>query len=209
MHRRIFVPAAIALCAAGIAAILICRPAPTALAASAQRPLYDKDGNLLPPTNYREWIYLTSGIDMSYTSSANPDHSVFDNVFVNREAYEDFLKTGIWPDKTEMVLEVREAKDRGSINLRGHYQGTDLMGLEVHVKDAARFPGKWAFFDFDSPAKTGTLIPEKAPCYSCHAAHGAVDTTFVQFYPTLLPIAQQKHTLSKAFMDESADSGVK
>ena len=40
------------------------------------------------------------------------------------------------------------------------------------------------------------MIPTAADCYSCHAAHAAVDTTFVQFYPTLLPIAQaQGHAL--------------
>jgi len=31
-------------------------------------------------------------------------------------------------------------------------------------------------------------------CYSCHSAHAAVDTTFVQFYPTLAPIAKAKGT---------------
>lgn len=203
MHRKIFAPAAaVAVCSAAFTGIFLSRPARAAKASPMQTPAYDKDGNLLGPANYREWVYLTSGIDMSYTAGANSDHSMFDNVFVNREAYDAFLKTGTWPDKTEMVLEVREAKDRGSINLRGHYQGTQLMGFEVHVKDESRFPGKWAFFDFDSPTGTGTLIPQKAPCYSCHAAHGAVDTTFVQFYPTLLPIAQQKQTLSKAFIEE-------
>ncbi len=210
MHRNILVSAtAITLCVAGIAVVLFCKPPRPALAASTEGPVYDNKGNLQGPANYREWVYLTSGIDMSYTSSANPDHSMFDNVFVNREAYQSFLKTGTWPDKTEIVLEAREAKNRGSINLRGHYQGTELMGFEIHVKDEARFPGKWAFFDFDSPTGTGTLIPQKAPCYSCHAAHGAVDTTFVQFYPTLLPIAQQMHTLNKAFVDENASLGAK
>jgi hypothetical protein len=34
-----------------------------------------------------------------------------------------------------------------------------------------------------------------------------VDTTFVQFYPTLLPIAQEKKTLSEAYLkDEAADA---
>lgn len=80
------------------------------------------------------------------------------------------------------------------------------MGLEVHVKDEARFPGKWAFFSFDSPAKNGTLVPSTAPCYTCHAQHAAVDTTFVQFYPTFLPVARAKGTLSAAFVKESADS---
>jgi hypothetical protein len=175
----------------------------TAIAASSNAPAYDKNGNLLPPTNYREWTYLSTGIDMSYVPKP-ADMSMFDNVFVNPEAYRSFLQTGTWPDKTVLVLEVREARDRGSINLQGHYQGTKIMGLEVHVKDEARFPGKWAFFDFDSPTGTGTLIPDKAPCYTCHLAHGAVDTTFVQFYPTLLPVAQNKGTLSPSYLKEEA-----
>lgn len=207
MHRKIraFV-AVVTVLSAAIAVFLACRPAPIALAATAPTLSYDRDGKLLAPENYREWIYVTSGIDMSYTASSSPDHSMFDNVFVDPAAYQSFLKTGTWPDKTMMVLEVRGAQSRGSINLRGHYQGTDVMGFEVHVKDEARFPGKWAFFDFDSPTGKGTLIPQGAPCYSCHLAHGAVDTTFVQFYPTLLPIAQKKNTLSEAFLKENAAS---
>jgi hypothetical protein len=130
--------------------------------------------------------------------------TMFDNVFVNPDAYRNFLTTGTWPDKTILVLEVREAKSKGSINQHGQFQGTQLMGFEVHVKDETRFPGKWAFFDFDSPEKRGTLIPQGAPCYSCHAAHGAVDTTFVQFYPTLLPIAEAKKTLSAAYLKDEA-----
>lgn len=174
-------------------------------AATTDAPAYANNGDLLPLGHYREWIYLSSGIDMSYTPKAEmAGHSMFDNVFVNPAAYRSFLATGTWPDKTVLVLEVREARDKGSINQRGHFQGTELMGFEVHVKDEGRFPGKWAFFDFDSPTKKGTLIPKGAPCYTCHAAHAAVDTTFVQFYPTLFPLAQQKSTLSAEFMKEEA-----
>lgn len=132
---------------------------------------------------------------------------MFDNVFVNPAAYRSFLATGTWPDKTVMVLEVRGAQSKGSINQKGHFQGTEIMGIEVHVKDAARFPGKWAFFDFDSAAKNGSLIPQGAPCYTCHAAHAAVDTTFVQFYPTLLPIAKEKRTLSATYLKEESLAG--
>lgn len=175
-------------------------------AAGGEMPTYAKNGDLLPPAQYREWIYLTSGIDMSYApkTAEMADHSMFDNVFVSPAAYKSFLATGTWPDKTVMVLEVREARSKGSINTRGHYQGTQLMGLEVHVKDEGRFKGNWAFFDFDSPEKNGTFIPEGASCYTCHSAHGAVDTTFVQFYPTLLPLAQKKGTFSTAFLKEEA-----
>lgn len=179
-------------------------------AAATETPAYARNGDLVPLTHYREWIYLSSGIDMSYTPKAEmAGHSMFDNVFVNPEAYRSFLATGTWPDKTVLVLEVREARDKGSINQRGHFQGTDLMSFEVHVKDEARFPGKWAFFDFDSPTKNGTLIPQGAPCYTCHAAHAAVDTTFVQFYPTLLLLAQEKGKLSAEFVKEDGASTVK
>ena len=185
------------------------RPTKTAMAASPAAPAYTRSGELLPPADYRQWIYLTSGIDMSYTpkSAGMQDHSMFDNVFVNQEAYRNFLATGTWPDKTVMVLEAREAKTKGSINQRGHFQGVGVMDLEVHVKDEARFPGKWAFFSFDSPQGNGTLIPQNAPCYACHKDHAAVDTTFVQFYPTLLPVAEKKGTLSAAYRKENADAG--
>jgi hypothetical protein len=79
------------------------------------------------------------------------------------------------------------------------------MDLEFHVKDEKRFPGKWAFFSYDPASGNAGMIPTKASCYSCHAAHAVVDTTFVQFYPTLLPIAQTKGTLSETYLkDETA-----
>ena len=126
---------------------------------------------------------------------------MFDNVFVDPKAYQAFVETGTWPDKTMLVLEVRGAEGKGSINQKGNYQGAEVMGIEVHLKDEARFPGKWAFFTFDN-GKTAKMIPTSAGCYSCHAAHAAVDTTFVQFYPTLLPIAKSKGTLSAAYLKD-------
>ena len=165
---------------------------------------------MLPPANYREWIYLSTGIDMSYSPNAmQMDHSMFDNVFVSPAAYRSFLATGTWPDKTVMVLEVRGANKRGSINQRGQFQSTSVMGIEVHVKDESRFSGKWAFYEFDSLQKNGSLVPEKAPCYTCHAAHGAVDTTFVQFYPTLLPLAKEKNTLSASYLKDESTASAK
>ena len=171
--------------------------------ALAYTPTYTKDGDLAPPLQYREWVYLTSGLDMSYNPKASADMSMFDNVFVNPEAYRAFLATGRWPDKTVMVLESRGAETKGSINQAGHFQSGAVMGLEFHVKDESRFPGKWAFFDIVNESKA-TLIPQGAPCYTCHAAHAAVDTTFVQFYPTLLPIARQKGTLTANYLRDAA-----
>lgn len=168
--------------------------AQSATPAEMRGPLYDKD-QLVLPANYREWIYLSTGFDMSYSAAASPGHHMFDNVFVEPFAYKFFLETGTWPDKTVLVLEVRGARGKGSINQHGNYQDEAVMGLKAHVKDAARFEGGWAFFEFDGHSN-GRLVPHTEDCYSCHASHAAVDSTFVQFYPTLLPLARSKGTLS-------------
>lgn len=171
---------------------------------AAVEPAYDAQGRLQPPAKYREWVYLSSGIDMSYTPKPEMEGmSMFDNVFVNPAAYRAFVATGTWPDKTEMVLENRGAKSRASINQRGNFQDTEIMGFEVHVRDEAKTPGGWAFYEFDNE-KPAEQIPVAAVCYSCHQLHAAVATTFVQFYPTLLPIAKAKKTLSAEYLKELA-----
>ena len=168
---------------------------------SPDNPTYTADHKLELPAHYREWIFLTSGLDMSYTPNpAMTGHSMFDNIFVNPSSYQAFLKTGTWPDKTMFILEVRGAEGPSSINKRGHTQSQDIMGMEIHVKDS-RLEGGWGFFEPDSHT-TATLIKRPVACYQCHEAHGAVDTTFVQFYPTLLGLAKQKNTLSPAYLKE-------
>jgi Cytochrome P460 len=164
-------------------------------------PSYESDGRLKLPAHYREWIFLSSGIDMSY-GAAMSGHSMFDNVFVEPTAYREFVRTGTWPDGTSLVLEVRGASEKGSINKHGKFQTGDLMGLEVHVKDTKRFQGDWAFFSFSGGPGAAKMIPTTEDCYSCHQQHAAVNTTFVQFYPTLLGIATLKGTLSPAYKAE-------
>lgn len=186
--------------AAAVASLFLVAAQPvTTPATPAEAPAYTASGNLVAPANYREWIFLTSGLDMSYASASQPpDHHMFDNVFVNPASYRAFLATGTWPDQTTFVLEIRGADSPVSINKRGHTQSTEAMGHELHVKDH----GTWSFYDLPDGATEAKLIPPPATCYTCHEAHGAVDTTFTQFYPTLLPVAEQKHTLSPAYLKE-------
>jgi hypothetical protein len=176
-------------------------------APSSSNVEYNSDAQLKFPEHYREWVYLTTGFDMSYSPAMQMGHHMFDNVFVNPEAYKAFVETGTWPDKAVLVLEVRGAEGKGSINKSGNYQSTETMGVEVHVKDEARFPGKWAFFGFDDAKKPAKMVATTSGCYTCHADHAAVDTTFVQFYPTLLPIAKAKGTLSGGYQKDLADPG--
>jgi len=145
---------------------------------------------------------------MSYDDKGTGmDVHIFDNVFVDPKAYAAYQKTGTWPDKTIFILETRQGEQRGSINKSGQYQVSQVLGLEAHVKDAARFKSGWSFFGYSAkgPSKP---TPQTSVCNVCHEQHAAVDTTFVQFYPTLLPKAQEMKTLSAAYLadEEKAKS---
>jgi hypothetical protein len=192
-----------------LSALLMAQDASNAASAPTRlnAPVYTSDGELAFPANYREWIYLTTGMDMDYNPNVKMDmgHSMFDNVFVNPEAYKSFIATGRWPDKTMLVLEGRIAASKGSINKSGKYQTNDIMARSIHIKDESRFPGKWAFFGYNDDLKPSHQIPKEAVCYSCHEQHGAVDTTFVQFYPTLLEIAKAKRTLAAGYLKQEAE----
>jgi len=181
-----------------LAIVCIAATTPAATGSGAEEPRYTPDNRMLRPDHYREWVWLSSGLGMSYTPGPADGNPGFDNVFVNPSAYRSFIATGKWPDKTVLVLETRSSVSKSSINQSGRVQG-EMTGMEIHVKDERRFPGKWAFFGFDNSSQSGTLIPTSANCYSCHKQHGAVDTTFVQFYPTLMDVAKQKGTVQPGY----------
>lgn len=182
----------------------------TALALGAQTagdgPQFSAGGQLQLPKNYREWIFLSSGLGMTYGPSASADtqNPAFDNVFVNPSSYRAFIETGHWPDKTMFILEVRNATGQGSINNGGHFQN-DIRAIEAEVKDEKRFPQKWAYFGFGKK-DTATALAGNSSCTKCHGQNAAVENTFVQFYPTLLEIAKKKGTLNAAYLQKSAET---
>ena len=178
------------------AAAIASEPAP-----ASEGPRYTPSGELLRPKNYREWALIGTGVGMLYGPARDKVPSgnrAFTNVFVNPASYRAFLETGAWPDKTLFVLEIRrsESVNHAKEGANGLFQG-DIIGIEAEVKDEARFPGKWAFFDLSMDEAAGTLIPTSASCYSCHAQNAAVENTFTQFYPVLRDVAKQKGTFRK------------
>jgi hypothetical protein len=175
---------------------------------SAQQPSapsFNTAGQLVRPLDYRSWVFLTSGLGMTYgpAKPAADRPPLFDNVFVTREAYEAFLRTGTWPDKTMFILEGRQAQANVSINNGGHTQG-EMAFMEAAVKDASRFAatGGWGYFSFDSRnglVDSAAALPPTASCYACHTANTAVDNTFVQFYPELFAVAKAKGTVKPTY----------
>lgn len=169
---------------------------------------FTEKGELIRPGNYREWVFLSSGLGMTYGPSAPAPGARlrFDNVFVNPSAYREFLRTGGWPDGTVLILEIRESESKGSINRHGHYQA-NLVAVEANVKDSRRFAksGGWAFFDLgsNSDARPVSAIPPGNRCQECHTANGAVDSTFVQFYPDLAAVAKKFGTFRATAVSEA------
>src|SRR6185436_10121399 len=100
-----------------VCALLLASAIAVAQGRSADGPTYSANRELIRPADYREWVYVTSGLGMTYgPAGGNGAPARFDNVFVNRESYRGFLATGRWPDKTMFVLEVRQAENNVSIN---------------------------------------------------------------------------------------------
>ena len=125
-------------------------------------PSFTSTGQLIRPADYRSWVFVTSGLGMTYgpAQAANGRAPMFDNVFVTRDAYAAFLRSGTWPDKTMLLLEIRKAEVNVSINNGGHTQG-DIALIEAAVKDTERFKstGGWGYFSFCSSTEFRRIRP--------------------------------------------------
>ena len=163
-------------------------------------PAFNDKGELQQPANYREWVFVTSGLGMTYgpNRTAPGEAPNFSNVFVNPKAYRAFMQTGQWPEGTMFVLEIRRSAEEVSIDTGGRTQAAHVA-LEASVKDSARYPGAgWAYFSFDSDRgllERTAALPRTAGCHACHERHGAVEWTFTQFYPQQFEVARKLGTV--------------
>jgi hypothetical protein len=206
MHKLVCTAAALWVAVAVVAPVAaqrgpLSQQSAATVSAATDGPAYNAAGELVRPPDYREWMFVSSGLGMTYgpAQSAAGREPMFDNVFVTRDAYRAFLNTGAWPDKTMFVLEIRRGLENVSINNGGRTQG-EVAFVEAAVKDVQRYKatGGWAYFDFGGGDRARTAsapLPATASCYNCHATNTAVENTFVQFYPELLAAARKHGSL--------------
>jgi hypothetical protein len=179
-------------------------------------PRYNANGELLRPDGYRSWVFVGAALGLDYTqrndkSLVDPNQKYesddesrpFHNVYIDRAAYEHYARTGKFPDKTVLVLELFESKRKEPRNIvtKGRYEG-NRVALEVAVKNTERPDGSktpWAYYDFTgTPGPRGRGIRESAKakpdgsCYDCHKQHADLDNVWVQFYPTLRELSQKE-----------------
>lgn len=176
---------------------------------AGDKPRFNSAGELFFPDGYRDWVFLSSGLGMTYGPNAGRamESPRFTNVFVDPASHRKFKQTGRWPEGSTFILEIRQSSSEGSINKGGYFQ-SKVAAIEVEVKDSRRYPSGWAYFDFaggDTPLKkTVAPLGAKASCPVCHSTNGAVENTFVQFYPGLVEVARAKGTLKPGFADAAA-----
>lgn len=161
--------------------------------------VFGEDGAVQRPANWREWVYAGTPLTPNALNGGAAPFPEFHNVYVEPGAYAEYKKTGQWPEGTqiakELVLVRENANDKANgstleVSGRGYFQG-EFQGLELAVKDTARFagePGGWAYFSFghkpqpyDASAKA---FPTDA-CNACREKNAATDFVFTQFYPVL------------------------
>jgi hypothetical protein len=175
-------------------------------------PQYDENGELKRPTGFETWVFVGSNLGLEYSedvtkprptdkdAAKNLKSGNFHNVYINPEAYAEFVKSGKFPEKTVLVLDIFKAEEREPRNIvsEGLFPGKPV-GLAVAVKNSARPDGSktdWAYYDFGAEKQTAKAFPDKA-CYDCHVEHADDDNVWVQFYPTLRQHRDRKAKVTK------------
>lgn len=157
-----------------------------AVAAFAQLPRYESKAVLKTPEGYRDWYFVGSNLGISYSENASKEN-FFKNIYIPRAAADKFKKTGVFPEKTMLVMEIYRPTGDASPAKQGQFEGK-FVGIEVAVKDKDAVAEGWAYYNFignDGAGLPTAKANPKQACWNCHNEHGSKDNVFVQFYPRL------------------------
>jgi hypothetical protein len=173
----------------------------------ASGAVFSPDGSVQLPSNYRRWQHVgtrvkTSGNSVLDGSKIGVPQVM--NAFVEPNAFDEFRRTGQWPEGTRIVKEFSTLKTGTGCNPASFICSTPFGfglfessydGLGMMVKDSTRFPadtGHWGYFSFETKG-TGrfpTIAPlrPRAQCSACHEALASgSDYVFASTHIGLLP----------------------
>ncbi|MFN0056282.1 MAG: cytochrome P460 family protein [Planctomycetales bacterium] len=176
------------------------RAATRPAAAKSREPQYNAEGELKRPTDFETWVFVGANMGLEYREADAPEPLAdkdrdtkakignFHNVYITPEAYEHYARTGKFPEKTMLALDIYKAEtgEPKGVVAEGLFPGKQT-GLAVAVKNSARPDGSktdWAYYEFSADQEAARAFPDKA-CYDCHLQHASDDLVWVQFYPTL------------------------
>jgi hypothetical protein len=167
----------------------------TALVRQRYLPEYTKEGDLILPKNFNEWVYVGSPLTPNALNGGKANFPEFHNVYIEPGSYEIYKKTGEFPEGTifykELQLTLPAENPDGSRTEpsgRGFFPGK-LNGADVTVKDSKRYAdsGGWGYYNFNhhEPKAPTAKVQPKSECAYCHIASAKKDDVWTQFYPLL------------------------
>ena len=151
---------------------------------------FNKEGDLIRPEGYREWVYVGCPITPNDLNDGKAAFPEFHSVYINPHSFEVYQKTGKFPDGTVMIKELVSVGAKKAPSGNGYFMD-GFYGLECAVKDSKRFPnepGHWAYFSFTNPGHPPNAKTKEKPtaeCNPCHEQNAAEDWVYTQFYPVL------------------------
>ena len=179
------VSAAVLVCA-GVGAILVARPLSGDAAGAEATLRYTGAGELVRPEHVERWVFVGASLGLSYSEASRTDcPGMFHNVYITPAAYEAFAATKTFPEGTMLAMIMYDPGQKVAPSRHGFFED-ERIALEVAVKDSARFPDRWAYFNFGAARRSAS--PSGSSCNACHAQHAATDNVFTQFYPVLREI---------------------
>ena len=149
-------------------------------------PRYDASGALQLPENYRRWTLIGTSLGLSYNEDV-PKREGFNHTLMEPTAYDYFVETGEFREGTMLALLVRGAASDAMPARHGRF-ASDVVAVELAVKDSSRVGEGWAYYDFRGGSRARTSaqpFPKNQGCFACHVDHAARDNVFLQFYPLL------------------------
>lgn len=150
---------------------------------------YTADGGI-PVPDYDKWVFIGAGAFETAETAPAPR---FSNIFVAPAAYDAFMASGVWPDRTVIFSEKRAGLTTMPLTKNpGWGQTGEPLGFEFEVKDQKS--GGWRYYTAGAGERVGRPVKNQADCTTCHAQHAAADNTFVQFYPKLAAAAKRHGT---------------
>jgi hypothetical protein len=173
-------------------------------AAAAQRTAGDTiprytGGSLIRPDGFERWVLAGASIGLGYSEPSGADAArgagevggMFHNVYIEPTAYEHYVRTGKFREKTMLAMTLYQPGQKVHPSKQGFFEGR-FIAVEFSVKDSQRYPGSWAYFNFGKGAAGSRAVAmPRAGCQSCHAQNAADDHVFVQFYPTLRAVSSK------------------
>ena len=129
---------------------------------------FNKDGELLTPRNYREWIFVGSPVTPKDMNDGNPAFPEFHNVYIDPVSWAHWKQTGKFRDGTIIVKELVSVGTKEAASGKGYFQG-EYLGIAAT----------------ESYASKSAAPQADESCNACHKENAAEDNVFTQYYPVL------------------------